>query len=69
MNNSPSEFLENGTNGYLYNTNNLVSFINVYNHFLNEDKKSIKIKLLNALKAAKNYTIFQHYKYMSDILS
>ena len=65
----PSEFLENGKNGYLYSTNNLESFINVYNNFLNEDKKSIKIKLLNALKAANNYTIFQHYKYMSDILS
>lgn len=65
----PSEFLENGKNGYLYSTNNLESFINVYNNFSREDKKNIKIKLLNALKAAKSYTIFQHYKHMSDILS
>jgi glycosyltransferase involved in cell wall biosynthesis len=64
----PSEFLENGRNGYLYTSNNLESFINVYNSFLNEDKKNIKIKSLNALKAAKNFSIFQHYKCISNIL-
>ena len=64
----PSEFLDNGNNGYLFKTNNLEDFISTYKKFENDDYKSVQLKLLKALKKAKNYTLFRHYKNLSKIL-
>lgn len=64
----PTEFLDNGNNGYLYKTNNLEDFIFTYKKFQNDEKKNVQLKLLKALKAVKNYTLFRHYKNLSQIL-
>lgn len=67
--NGPSEFLDNGNNGYLYKTNNLDDFVLTYSRFINDDYKNIHLKLLRALKSVKNYTLFRHYKNLSKLLN
>jgi glycosyltransferase involved in cell wall biosynthesis len=64
----PTEFLDNGNNGYLYKTNSLDDFIFTYKKFQNDDYKNVRLKLLKALKAVKNYTLFRHYKNLSQLL-
>lgn len=64
----PSEFLDNGNNGYLYKTNSLEDFIFAYKKFQDDENKNVQLKLLKALKAVKNYTLFRHYKNLSQIL-
>ena len=65
--NGPREFLDNGKNGILYesNKNGSLSFA-IQQYFQTENKFKMK---LNAKKNCRKYTLFHHYKYFENILN
>ncbi len=66
--NGPYEFLNQGKAGYLFENNNENQLINSINNFLNDNDKDKKTKILYARKNSKNYTMFNHFKNISEIL-
>ena len=66
--NGPNEILSNNEAGYLYNSEDLESFIKNFEKAKNDKYETIKKKKLKALKNCKNYTIFRHYLNMDKIL-
>ncbi len=64
----PKEFLMGGKGGYLFRNNDLNSLEMVMNKFLNDDKKNILLKKLNAKKNSKKYTLFNHYNQLNKLL-
>ena len=66
--NGPSEFLNNGEAGYLFNNNSVNDLVQNLIKF-DRDEKSIKYnKILLAKKNVKKFTIFNHYKELKKIL-
>ncbi len=66
--NGPQEFLSHGKGGYLYKNNNKNDLVDKINIFLSE-KKNIKYeKILLCKKKTKNYTLFNHYKSLNNLL-
>ena len=61
----PVEIIQNENNGFLYDMNNIDSFVSkfilAYNITQYETEKS-KIMIYNAMKSVKNYTLFYHFK-------
>jgi glycosyltransferase involved in cell wall biosynthesis len=66
--NGPIEILNNGRNGYLFNSNNQNSLIHTINHFENSNVKEILKKKIYAKKMSKNFSIFRHYIKLKKIL-
>tara|TARA_B110000046_G_C12976437_1_gene391343 strand:- start:94 stop:1248 length:1155 start_codon:yes stop_codon:yes gene_type:complete len=66
--NGPNEILSNNEAGYLYNSDDLDSFVNSFKKAKNDKYEIIKNKKLKALKNSKNYTIFRHYLCLNKIL-
>ena len=66
--NGPREILNNGKNGYLYTSNSINDFEKKFFQFLNEDKKIIFKKKINAKKNIRQYTLFYHYRILSRYL-
>ncbi len=60
----PLEIIKHNKNGYLYENNNIIDFIDKFNLALRvqKDKKKNFFILREALKSTKNYTLFNHYK-------
>jgi glycosyltransferase involved in cell wall biosynthesis len=72
--NGPKEFIGNAKAGYIYENFNKSKFLNKIKEFVNdknnkENKKIIFLKKLNALKEARKYTNYYHYKGLVDIIS
>ena len=66
--NGPSEFLEYGKAGYLFNNNSVNDLVQNLIKF-DRDEKNIKYnKILLAKKNVKKFTIFNHYKELKKIL-
>jgi glycosyltransferase involved in cell wall biosynthesis len=66
--NGPSEFLEYGKAGYLFNNNSVNDLVQNLIKF-DRDEKNIKYnKILQAKKNVKKFTIFNHYKELKKIL-
>ena len=63
------EFIDNGKRGYIFNTNNMDSFLVEFKKFINDDKKVLKNKLINSKKEVRNFTIFRFYLSMKKILN
>ena len=65
--NGPREFLDNGKNGILYESNDNGSLTSAIQQYFQTDNK-FKMKL-NAKKNCRKYTLFHHYKYFEKILN
>ena len=63
---SPSELIENDYNGTTFQNNDKNSFLKNFKNFLNNSKDR-KI-ILNNLKLSKRFTIFNHYKKLSNLI-
>ena len=63
------EFIDINKRGFLYSNNSDKDFINKFNLMLNEDKKKIKLKLIEAKKETKKYTLFQFYTKFCKMLN
>jgi glycosyltransferase involved in cell wall biosynthesis len=67
--NGPSEFLNYGEAGYLFENNSKDDLVKKINYFLNDNDKSINQKKINAKRNTKNFTVFNHFKQLETILS
>tara|TARA_B100000989_G_scaffold85814_1_gene61581 strand:- start:10584 stop:11714 length:1131 start_codon:yes stop_codon:yes gene_type:complete len=66
--NGPTEFLNNGNAGYLFNNNSVNDLVQNLIKF-DRDERNIKYnKILLAKKNVKKFTIFNHYKELRKIL-
>ncbi len=63
------EFINNGKCGYIFETNNMESFILEFKKFINDEKSVVKDKLLNSKKEVRNFTLLRYYTGMKKILS
>ncbi len=63
----PTEIIKNNINGILYKSNDLEEFVRKF-HILDNEKTS-KNLILNNLKTAKKFSLFDHYKNLNVILS
>ena len=65
--NGPIEFVGNDC-GILFKSNDLIDFHNQFKFFKSLEHRKIKLMKLNALKKAKQYTIFNHFINLNKIL-
>ena len=63
---SPSELIENDYNGTTFQNNDKNSFLKNFKNYL-DNSKDKKI-ILNNLKLSKRFTIFNHYKKLSNLI-
>ena len=66
--NGPEEILNFGENGVLYKNKNEKSFLKQLDFFLNLNKEELKLLKNNAKKNIIRYTIFRHYKQLTNII-
>ena len=66
--NGPREILNNGENGYLFDSNSINDFKVNFLNFLKSDKNVIYQKKIRAKKNIKQYTLFSHYRMLSGYL-
>ena len=66
--NGPSEFLNYGEAGYLFNNNSVNDLVQNLIKFDREEKNNKYNKILLAKKNVKKFTIFNHYKELKKIL-
>lgn len=66
--NGPRELIVDNINGIVFENNNEEDFIKKFDLFYQLDRKVNKNLLLNNLKMAKNFTIFNHHKVLCEIL-
>ena len=66
--NGPSEFLNHGKAGYLFNNNSVNDLVQNLIKFDREEKNIKYNKILLAKKNVKKFTIFSHYKELKKIL-
>ena len=67
--NGPIEIINNNNNGYLYKKNSLEDFINVFKKVYGEDNKTLFEKKKKLKKKCKEFTIFQHYLKLHELLN
>ena len=65
--NGPSEFLENGKSGTLFESDKKDALKNALVDFHN-NKENFKVKKINSKKNCKKYTMFSHYKILINML-
>ena len=68
-NNGPKEILNNGKNGFIFNSNDKKNFLEVFNNFQLSSRREIYEKKLNAKKMSRKFTLFNHYLEIQKILS
>ena len=66
--NGPIEILENGKNGFIFESNSVESFISSFNQFINTKEEDLKNKKINLKKKIKLFTKFIHYKILVNQL-
>tara|TARA_B100000989_G_scaffold298148_1_gene286313 strand:+ start:1101 stop:2261 length:1161 start_codon:yes stop_codon:yes gene_type:complete len=62
------EFIDIDKRGYLYATNDDQDFIEKFNLMVNEEKNKIQLKLIEAKKETKKFTLFQYYKKFVEMI-
>ena len=67
--NGPSEILNDGHSGYLYENNSEKDFIKKFEDFIKSSEEEIYKKKISAKKGIKIYTNFYHYKFLEKYLS
>ena len=65
----PKEFIGKNENGFIFNSNDEVSFKKALDEFIISSKDSINKKLINAKKRSKLYTCFYNSKKLSNIIN
>ena len=65
----PKEILNNGLSGFLFNSNDENSFLEVFKELQNSSEKELKNKMVNAKIMTKEFTLFRHYKMINKVLS
>ncbi len=65
--NGPEEIIKK--NGYLFQNNNLENLLKKFDEFLSTNKDSIYKNKLMLKKRIKRFSIFQHYKKLSEIIN
>jgi glycosyltransferase involved in cell wall biosynthesis len=68
-NNGPKEILNNGKNGFIFNSNDKKNFLEVFNNFQLSSRQEIYEKKLNAKKMSRKFTLFNHYLEIQKILN
>jgi glycosyltransferase involved in cell wall biosynthesis len=63
----PKEIIKNNYNGFLFESNNIESFLDCFEILLK--KKNNSEVLLNNLRYTKNFTLFNHYIAFKDIIT
>ena len=66
--NGPLEFIKNNNCGYIFESNNQEDFQTQFKKFLEDKSQNISRKKIDALKAAKKFTLFNHFKNFNSIL-
>lgn len=67
--NGPKEILDNGNNGYIFESENLTSFKSILSKFLSENKDDQRLKKIRLKKFVKKFTIFSHYQILKKSLN
>ena len=62
------EFIDIDKRGYLYANNNDQDFVEKFNLMVNEEKNKIQLKLIEAKKETKKFTLFQYYKKFIEMI-
>ncbi len=60
--NGPREILDNGEGGYLFKSNSIENFQEIFKKFFNDEKESIEKKKILTKKMSREFTLFNHYK-------
>jgi len=63
----PVELIKNNVNGFIYKSNDMQSFLENFNKINNKNKNFKYIKL-NNMRICKNFTIFNHYKQLCEVI-
>ena len=66
--NGPSELLSYGLGGYLFKNNQLDSLIEIFKKFTSESKMEINDKIYFSKKKFRQFSIFNHYKILKNII-
>ena len=66
--NGPTEFLNHGKGGLLFNSDNKASLTECFRKFENLKAEKINDFKINSKKSTRNFSIFKHYKNLSLIL-
>jgi glycosyltransferase involved in cell wall biosynthesis len=61
------EFIEDNKRGYIFQNNNELDFLEKFDQMFNEPPKKIRSKLLEAKKEIKKFTLYSHYRNLSNI--
>lgn len=67
--NGPVEFLCNNKNGFIFNSNSIISLKQEIDNFLGTSKSNLIKKLIGAKKKSKLFTCFNNYKKLSKLLN
>lgn len=67
--NGPKELLEDGKNGFLFKTNSSVDFLKKFKEIKELDKEILFKKKLSFKKKIKEFTLFNHYRILNEILN
>lgn len=67
--NGPIEILSNGKGGFLYESNEVQSFVNTFEKYKSSSENDLRKKIIQAKKEAKNYTLFSHYSNLVKVLN
>ena len=66
--NGPSELLNNGKDGFMYESDNKEDFLRKFNEYLSTNKKDLFDKRLRVKINSKNFTLFKHSENLKAIL-
>ena len=66
--NGPSELLNEGKNGFMYQSNNKLNFLSKFNEYLSEDENLLLKKKLAVKKNLRDFTYFRHNIELNKIL-
>ena len=66
--NGPIEILDNGRNGFLFKSNKIESFLEIFSNFEKSDLREIKQKKIRAKKMSKSFSLFSHFSELNKIL-
>ena len=64
----PKDFLKDGINSFVYESNNMKSFLDTFDNFLNTEKAERYKMKISMKRTIKKFTMFNHYKNLKKII-
>ena len=64
----PKDFLKDGINSFVYESNNEKSFLDTFDNFLNTEKAERYKMKISMKRTIKKFTMFNHYKNLKKII-